>query len=273
VLTNDCSRRARPTEQGSVALPRCIHHGSTTTRRNALARASSSDRAWVSGVLCRQTRRASSERSRFAQPVGQRPDLNLETSRSRAQPYSVRAAPSWLRWARCRNQTPQQAATQRLPTAGERRRRGTGLRACSAIRGYPVKIADRDQLPSPLSSGLLRPRASSCAPAQFHKGQREGDGPLAMTGQKRSEAREANRMATCASDCWRQRFAICGRCDRGRRYCPPGCARTALREQLHRAGQQYQQSARGRSTHAIRQAGYPTGATSGSCDDSAGFGL
>lgn len=102
----------------------------------------------------------------------------------------------------------------------------------------------------------LRPRASSCAPAQFHKGQREGDGPLAMTGQKRPETREANRMATCARDCCRQLFAICGRCDRGRRYCSPGCARTARREQLRRTGQQYQQSARGRSTHAIHQARY-----------------
>jgi hypothetical protein len=63
-------------------------------------------------------------------------------------------------------------------------------------------------------------------------------------------------MATCARDCCRQLFAICGPCDRGRRYCSPECARTARREQLRRAGQQYQQSARGRSTHALRQARY-----------------
>jgi hypothetical protein len=102
----------------------------------------------------------------------------------------------------------------------------------------------------------FRPRASSCAPAQFHRAQREGDGPLAMNGQKRPRVREANRMATCARNCCRQLFAVCGRCDRGRRYCSPECASTARREQLRRAGQQYQQSARGRSTHATRQARY-----------------
>jgi hypothetical protein len=63
-------------------------------------------------------------------------------------------------------------------------------------------------------------------------------------------------MATCARSCCRQLFAVCGRCDRGRRYCSPECASTARREQLRRAGQQYQQSARGRSTHAMRQARY-----------------
>jgi hypothetical protein len=63
-------------------------------------------------------------------------------------------------------------------------------------------------------------------------------------------------MATCARNCCRQLFAVCGRCDRGRRYCSPECASTARREQLRRADQQYQQSARGRSTHAMRQARY-----------------
>ena len=77
-----------------------------------------------------------------------------------------------------------------------------------------------------------------------------------MNGQKRPQLREANRMATCARDCCRQLFAVCGRCDRGRRYCSSECASTARREQLHRAGQQYQQGARGRSTHAMRQARY-----------------
>jgi hypothetical protein len=63
-------------------------------------------------------------------------------------------------------------------------------------------------------------------------------------------------MATCARNCCRQLFAICGRCDRGRRYCSSECASSARRDQTRRAGQQYQQSARGRSTHAMRQARY-----------------
>jgi hypothetical protein len=77
-----------------------------------------------------------------------------------------------------------------------------------------------------------------------------------MNTQKRPRVREANRMATCARPCCGQLFAVCGRCDRGLRYCSPECASTARREQLRRAGQQYQQSARGRSTHAMRQARY-----------------
>jgi hypothetical protein len=128
----------------------------------------------------------------------------------------------------------------------------------SVLRDPRISGEDRGRR-SDSFTALLRafwPRASSCAPAQFHRAQRKGDGPLAMNGQTRPRDREANRMATCARNCCRQLFAICGRCDRGRRYCSPECASTARREQLRRAGQQYQQSARGRSTHAMRQARY-----------------
>ncbi len=77
-----------------------------------------------------------------------------------------------------------------------------------------------------------------------------------MNGQKRLKVREANRMSICARDCCRQLFAVCGRCDRGRRYCSPECASATRWEQLRRAGRQYQQTPRGRSAHAIRQARY-----------------
>lgn len=53
------------------------------------------------------------------------------------------------------------------------------------------------------------------------------EGPLAMNAHERPQLREGERMATCARDCCRQLFAVCGRCDRGRRYCSSECASTA----------------------------------------------
>lgn len=53
-----------------------------------------------------------------------------------------------------------------------------------------------------------------------------------------------------------QHVRICHRCDRGQRYCRDGCAAEARRESLHRAGQRYQRSPRGRRCHARRQSVY-----------------
>lgn len=53
-----------------------------------------------------------------------------------------------------------------------------------------------------------------------------------------------------------QMALICHRCDRGQIYCARGCARTARRESLRRAGARYQQSPRGQRKHAASQARY-----------------
>ncbi len=73
-------------------------------------------------------------------------------------------------------------------------------------------------------------------------------------GSSRKTVPEANRLSTCAS--CRRTFAVCGPCDRGRRYCGPGCARAARRTQLRRAGRHYQRTEPGRAAHAARQARY-----------------
>jgi hypothetical protein len=75
-----------------------------------------------------------------------------------------------------------------------------------------------------------------------------------MPRRKGKAAREANRLSNCAH-CNRP-FAVCGRCDRGRRHCSPECARTRRQGQLRRAGRRYQGSERGRAAHAMRQARY-----------------
>ena len=49
---------------------------------------------------------------------------------------------------------------------------------------------------------------------------------------------------------------ICGRCDRGQRYCASGCAHEARQACLRRAGKRYQQSSKGRRRHAARQQGH-----------------
>jgi hypothetical protein len=53
-----------------------------------------------------------------------------------------------------------------------------------------------------------------------------------------------------------QMTLICHRCDRGQIYCARGCARTARRESLRRAGARYQHSPRGLRKHAASQARY-----------------
>lgn len=68
--------------------------------------------------------------------------------------------------------------------------------------------------------------------------------------------RESSRLTTCgASGCFRP-FAVCGACDRGRRYCSLECAGVARRSSVRRAGKRYQGTERGRSLHAVRQARY-----------------
>jgi len=73
-------------------------------------------------------------------------------------------------------------------------------------------------------------------------------------GSSRRTVPEANRLSTCAL--CRRTFAVCGPCDRGRRYCGPDCAHAARRTQLRRAGRQYQCTEHGRAAHATRQARY-----------------
>jgi len=72
------------------------------------------------------------------------------------------------------------------------------------------------------------------------------------TGEKTS----SNRLAACAAHGCNRPFAVCGGCDRGRKFCSRVCANSARRESLQRAGRQYQATARGRSLHATRQARY-----------------
>jgi hypothetical protein len=49
---------------------------------------------------------------------------------------------------------------------------------------------------------------------------------------------------------------ICGRCDRGNRYCGAACARAARRETQRAANKRYQATPRGRQLHAERQTRY-----------------
>lgn len=65
-----------------------------------------------------------------------------------------------------------------------------------------------------------------------------------------------NRFVVCARGDCRRQFSVRGRCDGGRRYCGPECARAARRLGLIRAGRAYQAKARGRELHAARQARY-----------------
>jgi hypothetical protein len=53
-----------------------------------------------------------------------------------------------------------------------------------------------------------------------------------------------------------EQVRICGKCDRGNRYCAGGCAKIRRRESLHRAGERYQLSYRGASRHAARQSAW-----------------
>ena len=62
------------------------------------------------------------------------------------------------------------------------------------------------------------------------------------------------RLFNCAR-CGRQ-VVICRHCDRGNRYCGPGCAQAARRASRRAAGTLYQRSRPGRMNHARRQRRY-----------------
>jgi hypothetical protein len=51
-------------------------------------------------------------------------------------------------------------------------------------------------------------------------------------------------------------FCICRSCDRGQRYCGPGCRLPAVREQRRRANRRHQNSPEGRLDHRDRQRAY-----------------
>lgn len=54
----------------------------------------------------------------------------------------------------------------------------------------------------------------------------------------------------------RAQVVICKTCDRGQRFCTRECARSTRRERVLEAGRRYQDSRRGRTAHALRQARY-----------------
>ena len=115
-----------------------------------------------------------------------------------------------------------------------------------------MKIADHDQIPSP-----LRARLEPVQLLSFHAERicSESTGMAISHRNVRTEP-ESARLAVCARlDCRRQ-FSVCGRCDRGRRYCGAECAEASRGESLRRAGRAYQRTERGRKLHAARQARY-----------------
>jgi len=67
---------------------------------------------------------------------------------------------------------------------------------------------------------------------------------------------ESNRLTTCLLPRCRKLFAVCGSCDRGRRYCSDGCSSEARRTKQRQAGVRYQATPEGRRKHAERQARY-----------------
>ena len=54
----------------------------------------------------------------------------------------------------------------------------------------------------------------------------------------------------------RAQVLICGRCDRGQRYCTAECSRTMRRASVRDAGRRYQRTRRGRHLHAARARRY-----------------
>lgn len=65
----------------------------------------------------------------------------------------------------------------------------------------------------------------------------------------------AGRLFLCAR--CRAQVLICGRCDRGQRYCTAECSRTMRRASVRDAGRRYQRTRRGRHLHAARARRYP----------------
>ena len=75
-----------------------------------------------------------------------------------------------------------------------------------------------------------------------------------MSGARRCEVRQSNRLTTCLLPQCGRVFAVCGPCDRGRHYCSDSCSRGARRVKQCLAGARYQTTERGRRKHAERQA-------------------
>src|SRR5919109_3298999 len=68
--------------------------------------------------------------------------------------------------------------------------------------------------------------------------------------------KESLRFVICARPACAQVFFLCRRCDRGNRYCSPGCSTSARRSGLRAAGERYQRTSYGRRGHADRQRRY-----------------
>jgi hypothetical protein len=67
---------------------------------------------------------------------------------------------------------------------------------------------------------------------------------------------QSNRLGTCLLPQCGRLFAVCGPCDRGRRYCSDVCSRSSRRAKQRLAGARYQATEQGRRKHAERQARY-----------------
>ena len=72
----------------------------------------------------------------------------------------------------------------------------------------------------------------------------------------KSGERRSNRMAACPNPNCSRIFTVCGKHDRGRRFCSSECAAHARRSSVRVAGRCYQATTRGRQLHAARQARY-----------------
>jgi hypothetical protein len=77
-----------------------------------------------------------------------------------------------------------------------------------------------------------------------------------MNAAERTRLAESNRLTTCLRPGCERPFAVCGGCDRGRRYCSDVCSSEARRAKQRVAGARYQATERGRRQHAERQARY-----------------
>ena len=64
------------------------------------------------------------------------------------------------------------------------------------------------------------------------------------------------RMCFCSCAACRKLFFICSHCDRGQRYCSPGCRNLARLKQRREANRRNQQSPAGRFNHRANQQDY-----------------
>jgi hypothetical protein len=87
-------------------------------------------------------------------------------------------------------------------------------------------------------------------------GGRRGAGRVAVVTRERESLRVTDGQRLFHCDRCSTQVVICGRCDRGQRYCGPVCARAARRESQRASNRRYQATPRGRQLHAERQARY-----------------